>query len=289
MATEREEIEAELKEEGIVEETPEAPAETEPELPLGEVIDASGEEVEEEAEVEGAPAPVAAPPADPRDVLLQEMRAELNAHRSRLAEMERGGFRQAPAPTDRDAEILARDKNLFQTLEEYDQYVEAKIRQAQRQMEMRSQVAGRIASSEQHARGLLSVGAVGEGYDYDALTTKHVAALEAENPLIAELMQRLPGDPAMNRYTLALVREIQTLAGQEPAKAVKMIRQALTGTKQGEKNILAKIASASQRQADKVRSGSGGKTPGRTKLRGREDVWDMDEKAFAALDSKYSS
>jgi hypothetical protein len=289
MATEEEEIRQELAEEGIVETLEEkAPAPTEEAAASdpGDVVDASNEPEEPEAAKEPeAPAPVVV--EDPRDAMLREMREQISVTNRKIAEMERGGFRHAPLVTDLDEEILRRDPNSFTNVGELNEYWEAKNRHTQRQMEMRAQVAGRIASSEQHARGLLSIESVGEGFDYDSFTAKHVVALEQADPVVGELIQRLPGDPAMNRYTVAMVREIQTKFPGEPAKAVKLLRQALTGTKQGERAILKKIESAAKRQADRVRSGGGAPAP-KTKLKSGDDVWDMDEKAFEKLDSHFS-
>jgi hypothetical protein len=284
MPSEQEEIMSELSEEGVTAEAPaEAPAEEpaaeeQPELELG----SAGDEEEAPAEPEepaepAAPEPVAAAPQpDPRDDALRVLREEMAQMRADLARAQAPAARTPDPQRSADDELLARDP-LTLSPTEYLRYVnlrnERSIEERFRQRELRAEALGRMAASETAARGLLSAGAVGQGFDYDTIA-EPVRQQEAVNPGLAQVIQSSE-DQALSRYTLGLVLAIQEKAKGDPVAAVKLIRQALTGEARGSAKAITKIQEAAKRNADRVKNGAGGVGGRRGKITDRDvESWD---------------
>jgi hypothetical protein len=283
MPSEQEEIMSELSEEGVTAEAPaEAPAEEpaaeeQPELELG----SAGDEEEAPAEPEepaepAAPEPVAAAPQpDPRDDALRVLREEMAQMRADLARAQAPAARTPDPQRSADDELLARDPPTLSPTE-YLRYAdlraERKIEERLRQGELRAQALGRMAASEQAARGLLSAAAAGQGYDYDTIA-EPVRQLEAGDPVVAQFIQSRE-DQALTRYTFGLVLAIQEKA-KDPVAAVKLIRQALTGEARGSAKAITKIQEAAKRNADRVKNGAGGVGGRRGKITDRDvESWD---------------
>lgn len=152
-----------------------------------------------------------------------------------------------------------------------------KVERAQRMLEATA------AASEQHARGLLSPGTMGAGYDYDSMISRHISPIERINPAFRTAMREMR-DPAIARYGIAFFIESLEKFGGDPARTFKEMRSALNGRAVAGKDIVQRIQQAQKSGAENVRMKA--RRPGAKSSPNKltaEDISSMDNRDFIKL------
>lgn len=219
---------------------------------------------------------------DPIAALRQEIEDRVAAAERRANEAEAAARRAAGKPegdkqAEEDERILSKRP---ETMDELMAFMEAKHRKEIRAVEARSAITAKLAASEQRARGLFSASSMGSGADYDAMISRYVAPIEEKNSAFRELMDSQP-DPAVARYTMAVMTEISRKFAGDPVKTFKAVRSALSAVKDAETKVLDTVKKGAKAQAARVMGASAPGKPARKIAKG--DIWKMSDKEFERM------
>lgn len=231
--------------ENAKQEVPDVAEQAPPEAP--DALEPEGATAEEALQQDGLDEPepevAADEPINPAIArMINEARSEAREAREALQQIREQNRR--PEPED----VPPVDPNNIQTMDELRRYNEWLIKKEISGVSRVASISANHAAAEQRARGLLSAEAMGTGYDYDSMITKHIAPVERQNPATRDLFMR-QADPALARFAMAVMLESIEKFGGDPAKGFRQILHAMGSASRGNAEVFNKIKQGTSRAA----------------------------------------
>ena len=236
-----------------------------------------------------AAAPAAAPAARPDAdaawaARLQAQQRETEQLRAAVDPILRQQREAAERPPVDPARIDAGEA----TPQEFRLYTEWLHNRQLRELALTAENAGRRASSESYARGVLTAAACGAGRDYDSFRARYVDPIYQTNPHVRELVAvAVPQSPALGEYYLGVLNYLSERFQGDLPRAFQAIFAAVDngadgGRSRGGKEVVDAITTAAKRGADKILSGRQGapSTGGKRKVTS-QTLWDASDEDFA--------
>ena len=135
--------------------------------------------------------------------------------------------------------------------------------------------------AQERARGEFNANTMGEGQDYDSLTSRYVAPLVQNNPAIRELIRyAAPGDPARGEMVFATLCAVIDRCGDDLVGGLKAALDGVGAYKRGAAATTQRISQAAAAQADRVFAG---RAPATTKKLDAAAMWQLPDDQFRAL------
>lgn len=170
------------------------------------------------------------------------------------------------------------DPLAIKTNAEWQQYEQWKQAWTFKHATLAARAEARAESAVASARGELNESAMGPGYGYDALVGSYTVPAERKNPALTAFFNQTE-DPAIARYTYALMRKIGEKASGNRVKAFQQLRDFVEGKTSPEAHLAAKIKSAEKSGAQRVQQAKGA-APRQRREKTAEEIRGMTESQY---------